>query len=31
MELMNPTLWRTKPSQVAELGVAALRRVLPCD
>jgi len=29
LELMNPTLWRAKASQVAELGAAALRRVLP--
>ncbi len=29
LELMNPTLWQMKPSQVAELGAAALERVLP--
>ena len=29
LELMNPTLWQTKASQVAELGASALRRVLP--
>jgi 2-keto-myo-inositol isomerase len=29
LELMNPTLWQVKPSQVAELGAEALRRVLP--
>jgi 4-hydroxyphenylpyruvate dioxygenase len=29
LELMNPTLWQNKASQVAELGAAALRRVLP--
>jgi sugar phosphate isomerase/epimerase len=29
LELMNPTLWQMKASQVAELGAAALRRVLP--
>jgi 2-keto-myo-inositol isomerase len=29
LELMNPILWQTKASQVAELGAAALRRVLP--
>jgi sugar phosphate isomerase/epimerase len=29
LELMNPTLWQVKPSQVAELGAAALRRVIP--
>jgi sugar phosphate isomerase/epimerase len=28
LELMNPTLWKTKPSQVAELGMTALRRLL---
>jgi 4-hydroxyphenylpyruvate dioxygenase len=28
LELMNPTLWQTRPSQVAELGLLALRRVL---
>lgn len=28
LELMNPVLWRTKATQVAELGVAALRRLL---
>jgi 4-hydroxyphenylpyruvate dioxygenase len=27
LELMNPTLWQTKPSQVAELGMMALRRL----
>jgi hypothetical protein len=25
---MNPTLWQVKPSQVAELGMAALQRSL---
>jgi 2-keto-myo-inositol isomerase len=29
LELMNPTLWQAKASQVAELGASALRRVLP--
>jgi sugar phosphate isomerase/epimerase len=29
LELMNPTLWQMKPSQVADLGAAALKRVLP--
>ncbi|HEX4590885.1 MAG TPA: sugar phosphate isomerase/epimerase family protein, partial [Gemmataceae bacterium] len=29
LELMNPTLWQTKASQVADLGAAALRRILP--
>jgi 2-keto-myo-inositol isomerase len=29
LELMNPTLWRVKPSQVAELGMAAVQRLLP--
>ncbi len=28
LELMNPTLWRAKASQVAELGLAALERLL---
>lgn len=28
LELMNPTLWKTKASQVAELGLAALQRLL---
>jgi sugar phosphate isomerase/epimerase len=28
LELMNPTLWKTKASQVAELGIAALRRLM---
>jgi sugar phosphate isomerase/epimerase len=28
LELMNPTLWKAKPSQVAELGLAALQRLL---
>jgi 2-keto-myo-inositol isomerase len=28
LELMNPVIWRAKPSQVAELGLTALRRVL---
>jgi 4-hydroxyphenylpyruvate dioxygenase len=31
LELMNPTLWQAKPSQVVELGAAALRRVLPAQ
>jgi sugar phosphate isomerase/epimerase len=32
LELMNPTLWKTKASQVAELGITALRRLLlPAD
>ncbi len=29
LELLNPALWQAKPAQVAELGLAALRRVLP--
>jgi sugar phosphate isomerase/epimerase len=29
LEMMNPTLWQSKASQVSELGAAALRRVLP--
>jgi 2-keto-myo-inositol isomerase len=28
LELMNPVLWQSKPAQVAELGLAALRRLL---
>jgi sugar phosphate isomerase/epimerase len=28
LELMNPTLWKAKPVQVAEIGITALRRVL---
>ena len=28
LELMNPVLWRSKPTQVAELGMAALGRLL---
>jgi sugar phosphate isomerase/epimerase len=28
LELMNPTLWQMKASQVAEIGITALRRVL---
>jgi sugar phosphate isomerase/epimerase len=28
LELMNPVLWKVKATQVAELGMAALRRVL---
>lgn len=28
LELLNPTLWQVKASQVAELGLAALRRVV---
>jgi sugar phosphate isomerase/epimerase len=28
LELMNPVVWRAKPTQVAELGMAALQRVL---
>lgn len=26
LELMNPTFWQTKPTQVAELGLAAMKR-----
>ena len=29
LELLNPTIWQMNPAQVAELGFAALRRVLP--
>ncbi len=28
LELMNPVVWRSKPSQVAELAMAALQRLL---
>lgn len=28
LELMNPTLWQVKATQVAELGITALRRLL---
>jgi 4-hydroxyphenylpyruvate dioxygenase len=28
LELMNPTLWQNKPTQVAEIGITALRRLL---
>jgi 4-hydroxyphenylpyruvate dioxygenase len=28
LELMNPILWRMKPTQVAELGLASLRRLV---
>jgi 2-keto-myo-inositol isomerase len=28
LELMNPTIWKTKSAQVAELGMAALNRLL---
>jgi sugar phosphate isomerase/epimerase len=28
LELMNPTLWGNKPTQVAEIGITALRRLL---
>jgi 2-keto-myo-inositol isomerase len=28
LELMNPTVWQAKPSQVAELGMTALRRTV---
>jgi sugar phosphate isomerase/epimerase len=31
LELMNPTLWNTKASHVAELGMMALRRLLEDD
>jgi len=31
LELMNPTLWKAKASQVAELGLAALQRLLELD
>jgi 4-hydroxyphenylpyruvate dioxygenase len=28
LELMNPTLWKTKATGLVELGVAALQRLL---
>jgi 4-hydroxyphenylpyruvate dioxygenase len=28
LELMNPLLWQLKPAAVAEIGVAALRRLV---
>jgi 4-hydroxyphenylpyruvate dioxygenase len=28
LEVMNPTLWQLKPRQVAEIGAAAMRRLL---
>jgi 4-hydroxyphenylpyruvate dioxygenase len=28
LELMNPTLWNAKPVQVAEVGLAAMQRLL---
>jgi sugar phosphate isomerase/epimerase len=28
LELMNPTLWKAKPVQVAEIGITALRQLL---
>jgi 2-keto-myo-inositol isomerase len=28
LELFNPTLWKAKPAQVAEIGLTALRKVL---
>ncbi len=31
LELMNPMLWQSKPSQVAELGLTALDRLLRVD
>jgi 4-hydroxyphenylpyruvate dioxygenase len=29
LELMNPTLWQVKPTQLAELGLMALNRFMP--
>jgi 4-hydroxyphenylpyruvate dioxygenase len=29
LELMNPTLWQAQPASVAELGLRALRRLVP--
>ena len=31
LELLNPVVWNAKPSQVAELGIAALERLLKFD
>ena len=31
LELMNPVLWQSKVSQVAELGTAALARLLAAE
>ncbi len=28
LEVMNPTLWKAKPTQVVEIGITALRRIL---
>ncbi len=28
LELMNPTLWKTRAAQIAELGIASLKRLL---
>jgi sugar phosphate isomerase/epimerase len=29
LEVLNPTLWQARPAQLAELGLGALRRLLP--
>ena len=31
LELMNPALWQVQPTTVAEVGLAALRRLLEPD
>jgi sugar phosphate isomerase/epimerase len=31
LELFNPTLWQVKPSQLAELALASLQRLLPAE
>jgi 4-hydroxyphenylpyruvate dioxygenase len=31
LELMNPVLWQVKTSQLAELGVESVRRLLKTD
>jgi 2-keto-myo-inositol isomerase len=31
LELMNPTLWQAKTTQVAELGLTAVQRLLPAN
>lgn len=30
LELFNPTLWRANPTQVAEIGLTAMRKLLGC-
>ena len=31
LELINPILWQVQPTQVAEVGLAALQRLLNCQ